>query len=164
MLFHGFLHSLPTFPSPLASFILGNYRQALEIIGTYPHDVAVMQSRLSEDDRDIDNWPAKEREFLQNLKAEPAERGLQCSYVTALVARQKALYVHLLLSRNRAHLFLSGTRGKPYPLIPSAPPSRRRRRHVPSTRLERVHWSASERTRPRNSQLGTRLSSTWRSS
>lgn len=52
-----------------------------------------MQSRLKEDDRNIDDWPEKERNFLQNLKAEPDERALQCSYVTALIARQKAQYV-----------------------------------------------------------------------
>lgn len=49
-----------------------------------------MQSRLSEEDRDIDSWPVKEREFLQSLKAEPDERAVQCSYITALIARQKA--------------------------------------------------------------------------
>lgn len=73
----------------IGNFLLNNYKQALKIISDYKPELQAFKERLQIDDQVIDGWLGEEEIFLQNLKEEPEERVLACSYVEALGLRRK---------------------------------------------------------------------------
>lgn len=74
----------------LGKFLLNNYRQALNIINEYSPVVTKMTQSLSINEDTIESWIAEEYQFLLNLKEEPEEKILACSYVQALNDRNIA--------------------------------------------------------------------------
>ncbi|KAG1794598.1 uncharacterized protein HD556DRAFT_1431927 [Suillus plorans] len=74
----------------LSKFLLNNYRQALNIINEYSPVVTKMTQSLSINEDTIESWIAEEYQFLLNLKEEPEEKILTCSYVQALNDRNIA--------------------------------------------------------------------------
>ncbi|KAG1851168.1 hypothetical protein F4604DRAFT_1934181 [Suillus subluteus] len=74
----------------LSKFLLNNYRQALNTINEYSPVVTKMTQSLGIDEDTIESWIAEEYQFLLNLKEEPEEKILACSYVQALNDRKIA--------------------------------------------------------------------------
>ncbi|KAG1751305.1 uncharacterized protein EDB91DRAFT_1243575 [Suillus paluster] len=68
----------------LSKFLLNNYRQALDTINEYSPIVTKMTQSLGINKGTIESWIAEEYQFLLNLKEEPEEKILACSYVQAL--------------------------------------------------------------------------------
>ncbi|KAG2743926.1 hypothetical protein P692DRAFT_20878574 [Suillus brevipes Sb2] len=62
-----------------------NYVQAQGLIDEYTDAVASLSSSLGLTETDFERWIDEERQFLMDLKEEPSDRVLACSYVQALV-------------------------------------------------------------------------------
>lgn len=64
---------------------MNNYVQARGLIDEYTDAVASLSSSLGLAENNFEHWVDEERQFLMDLKEEPSDRVLACSYVQALV-------------------------------------------------------------------------------
>ncbi|KAG1748442.1 uncharacterized protein EDB91DRAFT_1235729 [Suillus paluster] len=76
--------------SELSKFLLNNYRQAIGIIKKYEDKVSRLISSLNICEDDFKCWIEEEKNFLMDLKDEPVEHVLVCSYVQVLMDLQSA--------------------------------------------------------------------------
>ncbi|KAG2087520.1 uncharacterized protein F5147DRAFT_748517 [Suillus discolor] len=74
----------------LSKFLLNNYMQAIGIIKKYRNEVSSLASSLNIREDDFERWIEEEKHFLMDLKDEPVEHVLACSYVQALMDLQSA--------------------------------------------------------------------------
>lgn len=73
-----------------STFIVNNYKQALEILGGRPALTAAMKKLKMSSEKEFHVWLAEERDYLKDLKKVPAEETLQMEYYKKLVELQKA--------------------------------------------------------------------------
>ncbi|KAG1774964.1 hypothetical protein EV702DRAFT_1180545 [Suillus placidus] len=74
----------------LSNFLMNNYVQARSLIDEYTDAVASLSSSLGLTKDDFERWVDEERQFLMDLKEEPSDRVLSCSYVQALIDQENA--------------------------------------------------------------------------
>jgi len=71
------------------TFLVNNYRQALDILKNTPAILSKAKHELGvEDDAVFETWLAQEQEYLQGLKKEPPNETLEMEYCQRLVALQ----------------------------------------------------------------------------
>ncbi|KAG1737376.1 hypothetical protein EDB19DRAFT_1895844 [Suillus lakei] len=80
----------------LSKFLLNNYCQALDTINECSPIITKMTQSLGIDEGTIESWIAEEHQFLLNLKEEPEEKILACSYVQVLNDRNVAKFTSQL--------------------------------------------------------------------
>lgn len=81
----------------IAKCLHDKFVQAVEVINKYTPDVNAMLQRLGIDADTVRSWIREEARFLKDLKVEPDERVLECSYLEALIALREVEYVQVLL-------------------------------------------------------------------
>ena len=74
-------------------FLYNNYRQALEIIATYPEHVNRVCEELAITEGDFDRLLEEEAKYLESLTEEPLEDVLKQDYIRRLDELDNAVYV-----------------------------------------------------------------------
>ncbi|KAK0209944.1 hypothetical protein IW262DRAFT_1450714 [Armillaria fumosa] len=69
----------------LSSFLCNNYRQALEIIDSYPALQKSMRELGVADEKEFEAWLREEEVYLSNLRHEPPEETIEMEYFSRLV-------------------------------------------------------------------------------
>ncbi|KAG0693655.1 hypothetical protein DFH29DRAFT_881289 [Suillus ampliporus] len=95
----------------LSKFLMNNYVQVQHIINEYSDAVANLSSSLGIVEDDFEQWIQEEQQFLMDLKEEPVDRILACSYVQVLIELENAnSFFDVLAAKNgNALLMPSGT-------------------------------------------------------
>ncbi|KAK1232440.1 hypothetical protein PQX77_004416 [Marasmius sp. AFHP31] len=81
--------SFDTYPN-LSSFLVNNYKQALEIIDSRPALLVAMQELGVRSFSDFPEWLKKEEDYLKNLKTQPEGEALEIEYLQKLEKLRKA--------------------------------------------------------------------------
>ena len=78
----------------LATFLLNNYKQALNILDEGPRALEQAMNDLHISDKKVfESWLEEERAYLRGLRKEPEEETLQMEYWQKLVNLQGSEYV-----------------------------------------------------------------------
>lgn len=77
-----FIHSNAHFT---ASFLLNNYRQALDLLQTKPVVLAALEKLGGTDTAVVEGWLCEEGDYLRGLSKEPLEETWEMEYYTAVV-------------------------------------------------------------------------------
>ena len=64
----------------IGSFLLGNYKQALDLLATAPALEQAMKDLRVSDHHIFEKWLAEEQEYLKGLSAEPVIETLEMEY------------------------------------------------------------------------------------
>ena len=82
---------------PLGTFLLNNYKQALEILDTrLAVDSALVKVGV-QDVVMVKEWLKEEEEYLRGLLKEPLEEALEMEYYKLLLNFNASEYIHILL-------------------------------------------------------------------
>lgn len=76
---------VPNLTTIAGKFLVGNYKQALEVLAGEPAIRALMYTQGIED-ATFSTWLKEEREYLEGLKKEPEAETLEMEYYIKLVA------------------------------------------------------------------------------
>ena len=78
-------HTLSVVLTLPGNFIYQNYRQALEKLETNSNNLAILAAKLGMTSDDYESYLQSERDYLKNLRVEPAEVVQAADYVGHLV-------------------------------------------------------------------------------
>lgn len=84
------ISSLTIYSYGLGMFMLGNYKQSLEILKDYVPEVNAFKLEKGVSNIVIEGYILDEKKFLEGLKDEPQGRVLTSAYVEALIFLKKA--------------------------------------------------------------------------
>jgi hypothetical protein len=68
-----------------ASFLLNNYRQALDLLQTKPAVLAALEKLGGTDTTVVEGWLCEEEDYLRGLSKEPLQETWEMEYYTAVV-------------------------------------------------------------------------------
>ncbi|KAF9035953.1 hypothetical protein BJ165DRAFT_1509152 [Panaeolus papilionaceus] len=68
----------------LSTFLLNNYKQALDILSTKDEVMNTLKKLGAESGKVVEGWLKEEEEYLSNLKREPAEETMEMEYFVLL--------------------------------------------------------------------------------
>jgi hypothetical protein len=92
----------------LATFLLNNYKQALDILDNGPRALEQAMNDLNISDKKVfENWLEEERVYLKGLRKEPDEETLQMEYWQKLVNLQGSEYVVFVNNEPRELTYIS---------------------------------------------------------
>jgi hypothetical protein len=74
-----------TDPHFAATFLLNNYRQALDLLQTKPAVIAALEKLGATDAMAVEGWLCEEGAYLRGLSKEPLQETSEMEYYTTLV-------------------------------------------------------------------------------